>query len=611
MIQARHVGVALGFAAFLAADSLVLAADYYFDSVGGDEAADGKTEATAKKTLKMPTGTGNVVHLKRGSSWTMSLSVNNVTVTTYGDGERPVINGSVTVSKSLFEGVKVMPTAGNGINIQSDSTVQDCDVDGTHGQTTNVAIGVMGQNNRILNNVIQHFHVSQSGGSMDNSGGAEGIMVMASNNEIAWNSGIDLQSPNSTLGGFEGGCYEIVNGKALSTIANVSFHHNYCEKSIGLWEGCSGDFSATGGSIQENHAIIENVTVSYNVAVDSMWLFLLQPVNTDFKNVVFAHNTLIHTPKTLEWFDASHTSMGLAVATYTNNANGVTYDTDNEFYKKGAGFQPGTIIMKNNIFIDDIAPDRRYMMFSVNLTDHSNNIFVPAQAQVGSLTLNSTEQKLALADLGLTDDYRLTAASTAAIDRGVAIGMDGNGNLAGTPVDPTFFASVFNRDYDKHQVPCGAGVDIGASEYCEGATTPTGGATGTGGTTGTTTPAGAGGAQGTGGATAPTGTGGARGAGGTTGATTSIGSGGAQESGGVTGAGGTTTPIGSGGAQESGGAQGAGGAGGGTADVATGAGSKGCSCSLGQRERKTRNAAALALLFGLCAVARVRRPPRR
>jgi MYXO-CTERM domain-containing protein len=563
-------------AAALVSSVSALAADYYFDSVGGDDTNDGKTEATAKKMLKLPTGTGNTVYLKRGSSWDLSLNANNVTVTTYGTGERPLINGSVSVNKSVVQGLKVMPLKGNGINIQSDSTVQDCDVDGTNGVSTNVAIGVMGQNNRIFNNIVRSFHVSQSGPSMDSSGGAEGIMVMASNNEIAWNSGLDLQSPNSTLGGFEGGCYEIVNGKALATISNVSFHHNYCEKSIGLWEGCSGNFSPDGGEIQENHAIIENVTISYNVAVDAMWLFLLQPVNTDFKNVVFAHNTLVHTPKTLEWFDSGHTSMGLAVATYTNGANGKKYDTDNEFYKKGAGFQPGTVIMKNNIFIDAISESKRFMMFSVNLVDHSNNIFVPASAQVGSLTLDSSEQKLDLASLAMTADWRLTAASTPAIDQGATVDMSTNGTLAGTPVDPSFFQNVFNQDYDEHTVPCGAGVDIGASEYCEGA----GGAIGPGGMSGA---------------------GGVIGSGGAKGSESPEGTGGAEPSG--TGGAGDTAPQASSNADGSGGAPGSGSD---TGISAAGEDSRGCSCSLGRKDdqRIGPRGFAVLLLLGLLALRR-------
>ena len=433
MVRSRLGFVGAAMATLLCTGTSALAADYYFDSVGGDDTADGKTEATAKKTFRMPSGTGNTVYLKRGSSWTGNLSASNVTVKAYGTGNRPEFIGTMSLTKATVEGVAARPPetpgatrAPNVINVMGDSNLIDCEADGggTPEHVLNVGIGVMGTNNRILGNYIHDLAWSQSGGQMDNSGGAEGIIAMASNNEIAWNSAVRCLSANSSLGGMEGGCYEIVNGKAGSTISNVSFHHNYCEDSVGLWEGCSGDFSATGGGIQENHGIIENVTISYNVAVDSMWLFLLQPVNTDFKNVVFANNTLIHTAHSAAIYDKSsfHYSMGNAVATYTNTASGITYDTDNEFYKKGQGFQLGTIIVKNNIFIDDVG-STRYQMFSTSFLDHSNNIFVPANASVGSITPGDTEKKMNLADLGLTDVYKLTAQSTAAIDQGVLVNM--------------------------------------------------------------------------------------------------------------------------------------------------------------------------------------------
>jgi hypothetical protein len=197
--------------------------------------------------------------------------------------------------------------------------------------------------------------------------------------------------------------------------------------------------------------------------------------------------------------------MGLDVHTYTNTAagdGGTTFDTDTPYYKKGAGFQPGTVIVKNNIFVDNISPTKQYMMFSTNLTDHFNNIFVPAKAQVGSFTLGATEQKIDLASLTFTSDWRLTSASTPAIDKGVTVDMTTNNSMATTAVDPTIFANVFNQGIDKHEVPCGAGVDIGASEYCDGAggSAGSGGATSAGGATGTGGAAGTDGAAGTGGA---------------------------------------------------------------------------------------------------------------
>jgi hypothetical protein len=187
------------------------------------------------------------------------------------------------------------------------------------------------------------------------------------------------------------------------------------------------------------------------------------------------------------------------------------------------------LFIKNNIFVDNISPTKQYMMFSTSLTDHFNNIFVPAKAQVGSLTLGATEQKIDLASLAFTSDYRLTSASTPAIDKGVAVDMTTNNSVATTAIDPTIFASVFNQDIDKHQVACGAGVDIGASEYCEGAD----GATGAGGAKGTVATASSGGAAGTviGGST---GSAGAKGTGGVAGTGGKQGMGGAASSGGVT-----------------------------------------------------------------------------
>jgi hypothetical protein len=296
--------------------------------------------------------------------------------------------------------------------------------------------------------------------------------------------------------------------------------------------------------------------------------------------------------------------MGNAVATYTNSASGKTYDTDNEFYKKGSGFQLGTIIVKNNIFIDDVGATR-YAMFSTSFLDHGNNIFVPANASIGSITADATEKKINLADLGLSDVYKLTAKSTVAIDQGVLINMTTNAQVATKAADLSFFPNVFTQDYDKRAVPCGAGVDIGASEYCEGGAT--GGASGSGGSvsrptvTGGANGTGAGGGTGTG--SSPKGSGGAAGTGGVRGTGGVSSAGGAPASGGAKGTGGQAGggSLGKGGAASEGGAAsgggigGAGGVGASTSDasgtggsdglngttVPQAARSEGCSCRLG------------------------------
>jgi hypothetical protein len=472
MMRTRQLLVGNAVAAVLLAQSLAQAADAYFDTVGGDDGNDGTTEATAKKTIKITAG--NTIHIKRGSSYTGNLALNNTNVMTYGCGPRVIVNGTVRVDKSTVEGLHVMPPSGTAITVQSGSTVRDCEADGSACTTSAMGFMIMGENNTIVGNYAHDFSVSQSGSTPNNSGGAEGFMVMGSNNEIAFNSAVNCQSPNTTLHGFEGGCYEIVNGKgAGQTLHNVSFHHNYCEKSVGLFEGCSGNYSDTAGGVMENHGIIENVTVSYNVSVDAMWLFLLQTVNTDFKNVVFANNTIVHTPKSLEYFDNQHVQMALAYDTDTST--GTTIEADNEYYRQDGGFQPGTVAVRNNIFIDDVGTTRN-AMFTINMTDHSNNLFVPADASVSfafggatGLTLDSTESKVDLAALALAPDYQLTAASTVAIDKGTPMSMVMNAAMAGTPLNTAIFEGVFTQDVARQSVPCGAAPDIGASEYCNGA----------------------------------------------------------------------------------------------------------------------------------------------
>jgi MYXO-CTERM domain-containing protein len=529
MIRTRLFWAGSAVATIVSASTLASAADYYFDSVGGDDSKDGATEATAKKTFKMPTGSGHTVHLKRGSTFSGNLSANNVTVVAYGCGIRPTFNGSISVSKATVEGIRALAVSSSGINVQSDSVVRDCESEGTNFDPTKgnaagaMGITVMGTNNQIIGNYVHDWGASQSGVSMNNSGGAEGIMVMASNNEIAFNRVVNCISPNQQLGGVEGGCMEIVNGKADTVISNVSFHHNYCERSVGMWEGCSGNFSSDGAKIQEHHGIIENVTVSYNISVDAMWMYLLQPVNTDFKNVVFANNTIIHTPKTKEYFtfpvstdfpkglaytDGGHAMMGIGVDkdTVVDTATGqsVSYTTENAYYKMATGFEPGTIIVKNNIFADTVESGVNNSMFILKVADHSNNIFIPASASLGVFTLGSTEKKVNLADMGFNSDYQLTENSTPAIDQGVTIDMNTNAGLASTQVSTAIFGSTFTQDVARHAVPCGAAPDIGASEYCvgpEALTWPsTGDSCGAGGTPSM------GGAAGTGGAPAAGGT---------------------------------------------------------------------------------------------------------
>ena len=85
------------------------ATEYFVDSDGGDDAADGKTAETAWKSLDKvnvaPIVAGDVVRFKRGGLWRGSLVPKSgeegrpVTYTTYGTGRKPIIQQSVDRSK--------------------------------------------------------------------------------------------------------------------------------------------------------------------------------------------------------------------------------------------------------------------------------------------------------------------------------------------------------------------------------------------------------------------------------------------------------------------------------------------------------------------------------
>jgi hypothetical protein len=403
---------------------------------------------------------------------------------------------------------------------------------------------------------------------------------------------------------------------------------------MGLFHGYS-EYDVTLDLAEEHHGTMAHVAVSYNVAVDSSWLFLVEPVNTDFGNVLFTNNTVLHLEDVWEEMPSYFNMMAGAVNKVSKS--GVAYEVDNQYYKKDVGFQPGTVIVKNNIFVDGFGT-RRNPMFNCNLADHGNNLFVPADASLGNLKLGTDEATVAPSSLGLQDTFRLSAGSTSAIDRGVAVDMSSSVSMGTAQLDPSLFQNTFNQDLDTVPVPCGSGRDIGASEYCAGNPVYTGGSMGVDAGLGG---GGAGGSVGSGGVTSSRPVNGDSGAGGAGkeidagfgGAKSdgALGTGGVSSSGGKSGKGGDGSQgsggpssggtgfdgaMGGGGGSKPGGT-GVGGAGqpGGTAGVsgATGAGgtpkpkggSKGCSCQMGAREAQSPTG--LLLMLAMAGLLRATR----
>ena len=551
-------------AAVLLTGPLAFATEYFIDPAGLDsKTGTSATEAWASLTNLSKVKAGDKVNFKAGGEWQATLkglTIDGATWQSYGTGPRPRILGAkysadagaaplATVelkNKSIIDGFFVTADTNFAIYIMGDnSIIRNCEVDGTK-TGVGMAVGIWGSHNLVTQNYA-HDLDSNTGdtGNVNSSGGAECFVVFGGSDiEVSYNTAIKCACKNKTLGGDEGGCVEVINPQGGTTISNVRMHHNYCEGDVGLFEACTG--SGTGKEDpSKNPGTIQDFTLSYNFCVDSKWLFLLQILNTHMKNVVFEHNTIMHTPKNQTAWDQgsmSHQDM-LGMFFYSDSGTGSSVSSV---------VGPTDVIVRNNLFVE---PHNTTGVWIGSGFAHNNNIFAPKTMALkdqagGTFKLDATDILIDTVDaLKLTADYRLGVGSPA-IDKGATEGT-----------------MTYVDDIDLHKVPCGSGPDIGASEYCDGQASiphpPVGGISGgvDGGSTGQGGATGSGGAKGTGGATSPTGSGGAPATGGGPGSGGKVGGGGTVGSGGGTLAGGGAggSVIGTGGKSGSGGAVGSGG----------------------------------------------------
>jgi hypothetical protein len=180
----------LALAAVLLATSWASAQDVYVDSAAGLDENDGASEATPKRTLASVGGFGasyDTLYLRAGGTYeTDELRVNNATVTSYGDGPKPVVvglsSGVVSVgANAVIDGIAVRGAStavgGTGFMVSGPGAlIQNCEVNGT-GSSLELGFGVMGEGNLITNNIVQNLNgMSGDTGDMNTSGGAEAYL---------------------------------------------------------------------------------------------------------------------------------------------------------------------------------------------------------------------------------------------------------------------------------------------------------------------------------------------------------------------------------------------------------------------------------------------------
>jgi hypothetical protein len=306
----------------------------------------------------------------------------------------------------------------------NDNVVRNCEI-------TDVGLGAMfqGTGNLFTRNYVHHLGkmIMENPDSSDPNaqGGAEGVMVMGNDTEISYNRFVLCKATTSSqaVGGEDGGATEVVVPQAGGTVSGLRVHHNYSEQNVGFFEA-----SSMAGSTK---SLLRDAVFSYNVIVDSKWMFLLQTNNTLFEGVEYENNTVIYTEASLQ---------GISGAMMLGT-----------FFGDGASvLVPGAVSLTNNIIV--YPSGATVYGGGFNGADSialvlQHNLFSSSNLPLGS-GVTADASNLRAEDPGLVDtagrDYHLVSTSPA-IDQGLALGHV--------------------LDFDNHDVPAGVAPDIGAYEF--------------------------------------------------------------------------------------------------------------------------------------------------
>ena len=403
-------------------------ADCYVDSVAGNDSRDGQSEATAVQSQAPISGCGTV-HYKRGSRFAEPVKTSaGSTFTNYGNASDPlpafvttdtVVNsfqGGITIDGLHLEGSMGDGTMGGmgvcvmlGGNSQLlNNEITDCDI----------GIMLFGDDSLVQGNVVydlSRMAVDSTDPNVyaNSVGGAEGIFVSGSNDEVAYNQFINCKAEAQWQGdgGYDGGATEVAVPEG-GTVSGLRVHHNFSYNSCGFFEVSGfGTFSDS--------------EFYYNVSVDSSWAMLLQVNETTLSNIRWENNTFVHHA------DAYSPSISM-------------------IYQ--AELPAGVVTFNNNLVIFDGAPT--YMgSLDANISA-SNNLIVQSDPGVVNIA-------------GTTADAFDLIAGSAAIDQGLTIPGHNLDFLNRTVPDTGGITDIGAFEYGSSQgapIPETAQVPVGGTD---------------------------------------------------------------------------------------------------------------------------------------------------
>jgi hypothetical protein len=407
-------------------------ADCYVDSQNGNDSSDGQSEATAWKTQTAVSSSCTTVRYKRGSVFNQALRIASAkTYTNYGNTTDPLPQ------------FVVPHTSGSGSIVssyQGGITIDGLYLGGSHGDGTMAGLGkgvcvMMGSNSKLLNSEITNCDIGimlsgtgslvqgnlvhdltmavdaagDSGVDPNAVGGAEGIFINGSDNEISYNDFVNCSSAAAWTGGScDGGATEVTVG-AGATLSGVKIHHNFSFNSCGFFEVSS--MAGSNGTFADSE-------FAYNVSVDSGWMMLLQVNNTNLSNIKWENNTVVQ--------HANSTNAGMLITVFTGMSSGTS----------GGALAAGAVSLTNNLVIFD------------GVNPFGTVIPTPV-TQTTNLVINTSSQDPGVTKVKGTTaaDFDLASSSSPAVNAGTVIA-----NLT--------------QDFLDRTVPDPSGkTDIGAFEY--------------------------------------------------------------------------------------------------------------------------------------------------
>lgn len=243
---------------------------YYVDSILGSDTNDGLSQDTAWKSLSKVSSKafnpGDVVKFCSGRSWSGQLRVTSsglsnspILITDYGEGSSPIIMSSNSGSDKraivingnyvIVDGLHITNTDDKGIDIVGSYNI----VRSNEFDNCGIGVNISGKYNLVTQNYFHNLKmVVNDTSSQDNDYGAVGVIILNTDNEVAYNRFVNCRAPSYDYG-YDGGAVELFN-----TVDRAYIHHNYASGNDGFVETGAGSSGKTAYDVRIAYNVIHN-----------------------------------------------------------------------------------------------------------------------------------------------------------------------------------------------------------------------------------------------------------------------------------------------------------------------------------------------------------------